>query len=141
MASGTIKAVVPKSDIVDNLTTNDGTKVLSAAQGYALNSKLTSEILNVYPATVPNMTANYRSVVRTGNVVTISINLVFSAATSGYVTVYSGLPIAKETGGLYQSIVGVGGKIALVAINHSGNLQINAYNADSFFVNISYICE
>ena len=39
MASGTIKAVVPKSDIVDNLTTNDGTKVLSAAQGYALNGK------------------------------------------------------------------------------------------------------
>lgn len=39
MASGSIKAVVPKSDIVDNLTTNDSTKVLSAAQGYALNGK------------------------------------------------------------------------------------------------------
>lgn len=30
---------VNKTDIVDNLTTNDATKVLSAAQGYALNSK------------------------------------------------------------------------------------------------------
>lgn len=30
---------VNKSDIVNNLTTNDSTKVLSAAQGYALNSK------------------------------------------------------------------------------------------------------
>ena len=40
MASGTIKAVVGRSDIVNNLTTNDSTKVLSAAQGYALNNKL-----------------------------------------------------------------------------------------------------
>lgn len=31
---------VNKTDIVDNLTTNDSTKVLSAAQGYALNSKI-----------------------------------------------------------------------------------------------------
>ena len=44
MASGTIKAVVPKSDIVDNLTTNDGTKVLSAAQGYALNGNLATKV-------------------------------------------------------------------------------------------------
>ena len=29
-----------QASIVDNLTTNDGTKALSAAQGYALNSKL-----------------------------------------------------------------------------------------------------
>ena len=36
MASGTIKSVVPRSDIVNNLTTNDSTKVLSAAQGKAL---------------------------------------------------------------------------------------------------------
>jgi len=47
MASGTIKAVVPKSDIVDNLTTNDSTKVLSAAQGYSLNGKL-GKIKNIY---------------------------------------------------------------------------------------------
>ena len=40
MASGTIKAVIGRSDIVNNLTTNDSTKVLSAAQGYALNSKV-----------------------------------------------------------------------------------------------------
>jgi hypothetical protein len=40
MASGTIKAVVPKSDIVDNLTTNDSTKVLSAAQGYSLSNQM-----------------------------------------------------------------------------------------------------
>jgi len=30
--------LIPKSDIVDNLTTNDATKVLSAAQGYALQN-------------------------------------------------------------------------------------------------------
>jgi len=40
MASGTIKAVVPKSDIVNNLTTNDSTKVLSAAQGKALSDQI-----------------------------------------------------------------------------------------------------
>lgn len=40
MASGTIKAVVGRSDIVNNLTTNDSTKVLSAAQGKTLNSKI-----------------------------------------------------------------------------------------------------
>ena len=34
------------SDIVNNLTTNDPTKVLSAAQGYALNSKLIWEYVN-----------------------------------------------------------------------------------------------
>lgn len=44
MASGTIKAVVPKSDIVNDLTTNDSTKVLSAAQGYALNSKIANAV-------------------------------------------------------------------------------------------------
>ena len=31
---------INKSDIVNNLTTNDETKPLSAAQGYALNSKI-----------------------------------------------------------------------------------------------------
>ena len=46
MASGTIKAVVSKSDIVDNLTTNDSTKVLSAAQGYSLNSNLANLVTN-----------------------------------------------------------------------------------------------
>ena len=40
MASGTIKAVVAKSDIVNDLTTNDSTKVLSAAQGYALSNQI-----------------------------------------------------------------------------------------------------
>ena len=40
MASGTIKSVVPRSDIVNNLTTNDSTKVLSAAQGKALYDKI-----------------------------------------------------------------------------------------------------
>lgn len=30
-------------DVVDNLTTNDGTKALSAAQGYALNGKMTKK--------------------------------------------------------------------------------------------------
>lgn len=40
MATGTIKAVVSKSDVVNNLTTNDSTKVLSAAQGKALNDKI-----------------------------------------------------------------------------------------------------
>ena len=33
---------VSKTDIVNNLTTNDATKVLSAAQGYELNSKITA---------------------------------------------------------------------------------------------------
>lgn len=40
MASGTIKSVVPRSDIVNNLTTNDSTKVLSAAQGKVLNEQI-----------------------------------------------------------------------------------------------------
>lgn len=40
MATGTIKSVIPRSDIVDNLTTNDSTKVLSAAQGKALSEQL-----------------------------------------------------------------------------------------------------
>ena len=40
MASGTIKAVVPKSDIVNDLNTNDSTKVLSAAQGYSLSNQI-----------------------------------------------------------------------------------------------------
>jgi len=42
MASGTIKAYVPRSDIADNLTTNDSTKVLSAKQGYTLKNSLTT---------------------------------------------------------------------------------------------------
>lgn len=36
---------VNKTDIVNNLTTNDTTKVLSAAQGYALNSKVATKIV------------------------------------------------------------------------------------------------
>ena len=40
MASGTIKAVVGREDIVDNLTTNDGTKVLSAKQGKVLSDQI-----------------------------------------------------------------------------------------------------
>ena len=42
MANGTIKAVVGRSDIVNNLTTNDSTKVLSAAQGKALSDQITN---------------------------------------------------------------------------------------------------
>lgn len=34
---------VDKTDIIDNLTTNDSTKALSAAQGYVLNSNITGE--------------------------------------------------------------------------------------------------
>lgn len=37
---------VNKTDIVNNLTTDDPSKVLSAAQGYALNSKLITSILD-----------------------------------------------------------------------------------------------
>lgn len=45
MAGGTIKSIVPRSDIVNNLTTNDSTKVLSAAQGYELNIKITNRVI------------------------------------------------------------------------------------------------
>ena len=38
----------PAPDVVDNLTTNDSTKALSAAQGYALNSKITSKATWLY---------------------------------------------------------------------------------------------
>ena len=41
-------AKVNKTDIVNNLTTNDSTKVLSAAQGYALNSKITKNSFDNY---------------------------------------------------------------------------------------------
>ena len=37
-------AKVDKIDIVNNLTTNDSTKVLSAAQGYALNSNIANKL-------------------------------------------------------------------------------------------------
>lgn len=73
MASGTIKAVIPKSDIVNNLTTNDSTKVLSAAQGYALNSKLAYVYGDWSPNfprdTATNVTAKYA---RIGNVMICS---------------------------------------------------------------------
>ena len=43
------------SDIVNNLTTNDPTKVLSAAQGYALNSNLSQKL--TYIKNDPNVSA------------------------------------------------------------------------------------
>ena len=50
MASGTIKAMAAKSDIpavVNNLTSDSTTSALSAAQGKALNTKLTTKLNNV----------------------------------------------------------------------------------------------
>ena len=44
MASGTIKAVVSRADVVDNLTTNDATKVLSAKQGKTLSDQIDSKL-------------------------------------------------------------------------------------------------
>ena len=55
MASGTIKAVVGRSDIVNNLTTNDSTKVLSAAQGKALSDQITNLLYETPAITIsPN---------------------------------------------------------------------------------------
>lgn len=48
MASGTIKAVVAKSDIADNLTTNDSTKVLSAKQGKLLNDHIANNVAELF---------------------------------------------------------------------------------------------
>lgn len=44
MASGTIKAVVSKSDIVNNLTTSTTGKVLDASQGKALKDSVDTKI-------------------------------------------------------------------------------------------------
>ena len=50
---------INKSDIVNNLTTNDETKPLSAAQGYALNSKINNQLSDLYFATIPSYERDY----------------------------------------------------------------------------------
>ncbi len=56
MASGTIKAVVGRSDIVDNLTTNDDTKVLSAKQGKILSDQIATSAIGNSPIDIASNT-------------------------------------------------------------------------------------
>ena len=72
MASGTIKAVVAKGDIADNLTTDDSTKVLSAKQGKLLNDHIANcvEFGTEVTYNVPISTAGINSYDITGNVPT-----------------------------------------------------------------------
>ena len=78
MASGTIKSVVPRSDIVDNLTTNDSTKVLSAAQGKAL----------------ADQAANKPDFVSLGSLQGSSMTLTFANGTYALITVH-GAAVAR----------------------------------------------
>ena len=60
MASGTIKAVIASSDIVDNLTTNDATKVLSAKQGKVLNDQIANTQTVTVTGTMPSTVDTYK---------------------------------------------------------------------------------
>ena len=88
MASGTIKSVVPRSDIINNLTTNDSTKVLSAAQGYALNNKTIQNTesfssLSTFKTFLANMTV--------GKAVDIITSSEVSTAIAGSTYICSGI--------------------------------------------------
>ena len=95
MASGTIKSVVPRSDIVNNLTTNDSTKVLSAAQGKALKDiadTLSTKVNNVYNKTFSMGANNTITITRT----TQHQNYIITASSTSHDQVF----IVASNGGI-----------------------------------------
>ena len=97
-------------------------------------------ILNIVPTAHSGVSYQYEQITRSGNVISISLRVSLTNATSGYLNIYSGLPNAKATGGIYFNAIGSNGNIAIVAFNASGDMMINSANADTFFINTSYIC-
>jgi hypothetical protein len=124
--------VLTKSaDLVDNLTTNDGTKALSAKQGYALNTQLTTQIASVsgnesetgYTIAAKNgCTLNTAKLFWNGKLVTAYIDITIGSTTAIGTQIANGLPTPQGT---YDNAV-------TTISNSNSNDQIQAFTIDGY---------
>lgn len=124
MATGTIKSVIPRSDIVDNLTTNDSTKVLSAAQGNALSEHIgKNNVKTLTPGT--NVSSYENATIATENpyskIAFVNLYLTASASIGAGNVLCSGLPIPAKV-------------VFAMAADYDGN---NTYTTVPCYVNTS----
>ena len=117
--------VLTKStDLVDNLTTNDGTKALSAKQGKLLNDQIeTLYASDTFTVTRSNTTTSgsTHTGIKLGKLRIISMDFTTNATGSGWVTIATTTTTPKYS--VYGNATATDGSTRLCRIETNGNLQ------------------
>lgn len=139
-------AKVNKTDIVDNLTTNDSTKVLSAAQGYALNSNVTPEAIT--PTSPTGVSIDSHACYKIGKIVVVNVVLTVTSASAitsqSQIFKIPGCKTITSTPVVGVGNLGAGGKQALLVNDGNDAVVNNNYDGydvanKKYFFNFSYV--